>query len=139
MRKDIGRDIPFEGNSMEDYLGMVFLPSEKEGTVIHAEMPVDHRTCQPFGVINGGASLALAETLAGHGSWELCREGEIPCGMQVTGNHVAPIRVGKKVHAAGRLIHRGTTTHIWDVDVTDADTDKLISSVRVVNYIIREK
>ena len=139
MRKVIGKDIPYEGNSMEDFLGMVFLPSSEDGTHIYAEMPVDHRTCQPFGIINGGASLALAETLAGHGSWELCRDGEFPCGMQVNGNHVAPIRVGKKVRAEGILIHRGQTTHIWDVNITNAETQQLISTVRVVNYIIREK
>ncbi|MCD8310379.1 MAG: hotdog fold thioesterase [Prevotellaceae bacterium] len=102
--------------SMTEHLGIVFLPDE--GDMVRAEMPVDHRTSQPFGMLNGGASLALAETLAGYGSLRRCREGEHACGMQVSGNHLSPVPVGGKVIARGKLVHEGKSTHVWDVEIS---------------------
>ena len=129
--------LPCLGNSMEDNLGIVFLPTDDDGT-IHAEMPVDHRTCQPYGTLHGGASLALAESLAGHGSLELCDENEIAFGMQVSGNHIRPVKIGNKVLANGTLTHKGSNTHIWDITVTTIE-NKLVASIRVVNYIKRRR
>ena len=95
---------PDYSNSMAEHLGIRFLPSTEDA--VHAEMPVDHRTSQPFGMLNGGASLALAEIVAGHGSMSLCREGEYACGVQVSGNHLSAVPVGGKVFATGlSLIH----------------------------------
>lgn len=118
--------------SMAGHLGIVFLPSAQDE--VRAEMPVDHRTSQPFGMLNGGASLALAEIVAGHGSLQLCEEGEYACGIQVSGNHVATASVGEKVTATGTLIRRTRSLHVWSIDVTTAN-DKLVSTVRVVNLI----
>ena len=83
---------PDYSNSMAEHLGIRFLPSTEDA--VHAEMPVDHRTSQPFGMLNGGASLALAEIVAGHGSTSLCREDEYACGVQVSGNHLSAVPVG---------------------------------------------
>lgn len=58
--------------------------------------------------------------------------------MQVNGNHIAPVKVGNKVHASGKLVHKGSTTHIWDITVQTPE-GKLVASIRVVNYIIRKK
>ncbi len=135
--KEKAKELPSIGNSLENQLGMVFLPTDTDGT-IHAEMPVDHRTCQPYGTLHGGASLALAESLAGYGSLELCGPNEIPMGMQVNGNHISPVMVGTTVHASGKLVHKGSTTHIWDITLTKPD-GKLVASIRVTNYIIRKK
>lgn len=99
-------------------------------------MPVDHRTSQPFGMLNGGASLALAEIVAGHGSMSLCREGEYACGVQVSGNHLSAVPVGGKVFATGKLIHRGRSSHIWNIDITTPQGE-LVSTVRVVNFILK--
>ena len=107
---------PDYSNSMAEHLGIRFLPSTEDA--VHAEMPVDHRTSQPFGMLNGGASLALAEIVAGHGSMSLCREGEYACGVQVSGNHLSAVPVGGKVFATGKLIHRGRSSHIWNIDIT---------------------
>ena len=137
MTKDTATERAYLGNSMENHLGIVFLPTDEDGTT-HAEMPVDNRTCQPYGTLHGGASLALAESLAGYSSWAYCPPNEIPVGMQVTGNHISPVKVGNKVHAIGKLVHKGSTTHIWDITIQTM-TGKLVASVRVVNYIIRKK
>lgn len=118
--------------SMIEHLGITFVPTS-DGTV-QAEMPVDHRTSQPFGMLSGGASLALAEMLAGYGSQQLCEEGKYPCGIQVSGNHLSGVPIGGKVIATGRLIHQGRSSHVWDVDITTPE-GRLVSTVRVVNFI----
>ena len=122
--------------SMADHLGICFLPSDED--TVRAEMPVDHRTSQPFGILNGGASLALAEIVAGHGSISLCHEGEYACGVQVSGNHISTVPVGGKVLATGTLIHRGGSSHIWNIDITTPQ-GQLVSTVRVVNFILKKK
>ncbi len=105
---------------------------------IEATMPVDHRTRQPFGILHGGATLALAETVAGVGTMRTLLEDEQSVGMQVSGNHISSAKEGDTVHAIATIIHRGRTTHIWNVDVFTS-AGKLVSSVRVVNYIIKKK
>ena len=130
---------PDYSNSMVGHLGITFLPPATDGDeTVRAEMPVDHRTSQPFGMLNGGASLALAEIVAGHGSMSLCRDGECACGMQVSGNHISPVPVGGKVIAPGRLIHRGSSSHIWNIDITTPE-GRLVSTVRIVNFIFKQK
>lgn len=136
MTKETTRN-PDYSNSMAGHLGITFLPTE-DCTTVYAEMPVDHRTSQPFGMLNGGASLALAEIVAGHGSLMMCGEGEYPCGMQVSGNHVAAVAVGNTVKATGRLLHRGSSSHVWNVDITTPD-GKLVSTVRVTNFIFKKR
>lgn len=127
---------PDYSNSMAEHLGIRFMPSATDE--VRAEMPVDHRTSQPFGMLNGGASLALAEIAAGHGSMSLCREGEYACGIQVSGNHISLVPVGGKVIANGQLIHRGNSSHIWNIDITTPE-GKLVSTIRVVNFILKKK
>lgn len=121
-----------EEGSMIEHLGIVLMAPE--GETVRAEMPVDHRTCQPFGMLSGGAVLALAEMLAGYGSVQLCGEGQQPCGLQVSANHVSSVKTGGKVLATGKLIHKGRSTHVWNVDVTTPE-GRLVSTVRVVNFI----
>ncbi|EJW91844.1 haloacid dehalogenase-like hydrolase, partial [gut metagenome] len=99
---------------------------------IEATMPVDERTVQPFGILHGGAALALAETVAGLGSMQLCSSGEICVGMQVSANHISSAHMGDTVQAVANLIHRGAQSHLWNVDVYTS-AHKLVSSVRVVN------
>lgn len=130
--------IPDLKGSMGEHLGIEFTGME-EGKVT-AIMPVDHRTCQPFGILNGGASLALAEIMAGHGSVPLCSPNEMPCGIQVSANHVGMVKVeeGAYVKATGTLIHRGRTTHIWNIDITTPE-GKLVSTARIVNQIVKKR
>ncbi len=123
-------------DSMTEHLGIVFLPDD--GETVRAEMPVDHRTSQPFGMLNGGASLALAEIVAGYGSLRHCREDEYACGMQVSGNHLSIVPVGGKVIACGKLVHEGRSTHVWDVEVATPE-GKAVSLVRVVYFVVKKR
>ena len=105
---------------------------------IEATMPVDERTRQPFGILHGGATLALAETVAGLGSMITCQPDEIVVGMQVSGNHVSSAHEGDTVRAVSTIVHRGRSSHVWNVDVFTS-TNKLVSSIRVVNSIMKKR
>lgn len=107
-------------------------------TRVEATMPVDERTRQPFGILHGGATLALAETVAGLGSMILAQPDEMVVGMQVSGHHMSSAHEGDTVRAVGTIIHKGRSSHVWNVDVFTS-TDKLVSSVRVVNSILKKK
>ena len=105
---------------------------------VEATMPVDHRTRQPFGILHGGATLALAETVAGLGSMILCQPDEFVVGMQVSGNHISSAHEGDTVRAVGTIVHKGRSSHVWNVDVFTS-TNKLVSSVRVVNSVLKKR
>lgn len=120
-------------NTMVGALGIRYT-HVAEGRV-EATMPVDNRTRQPFGVLHGGATLALAETVAGMGSLLLCKADEIVAGMQVSGNHISTAHEGDTVRAVGTIIHRGRSTHVWNVDIYTS-TAKLVSTIRVTNSIL---
>ena len=117
-------------------LGIVFTHLSRERT--EAVMPVDRKVCQPFGILHGGATLALAESVAGQGSLLLCEADEIPAGIQVSCNHISSAREGDKVRAVGTIIHKGRSTHVWNIDIFTS-TDKLISSIRIVNSILKKR
>lgn len=105
---------------------------------VEATMPVDHRTRQPFGILHGGATLALAETVAGLGSMILCQPDEMVVGMQVSGNHISSALEGDTVRAVGTIVHKGRSSHVWNVDVFTS-TNKLVSTVRVVNSVMKKR
>ena len=117
-------------------LGMEFLSTPEDDTCI-ARMKVDERNRQPFGFLSGGASLALAENVAGVGSSALC-PGCACVGIEVSGSHVKAVAEGDTVTAYARMLHKGTTLHVWNVDIKDSQGD-LISNVRVTNYVISPK
>lgn len=104
---------------------------------IEATMPVDQRTRQPFGILHGGATLALAETVAGLGSMITCKPDEIVVGMQVSGNHISSAHEGDTVRAIATIVHKGRSSHVWNVDVFTS-TNKLVSSIRIVNSILKK-
>lgn len=105
---------------------------------VEATMPVDYRTRQPFGILHGGATLALAETVAGLGSMIICESDEIIVGMQVSGNHISSAHEGDTVRAVATIVHKGRSSHVWNVDVFTS-TNKLVSSIRVVNSVIKKR
>jgi uncharacterized protein (TIGR00369 family) len=122
-----------ETPNLSTALGMEFLSTPEADTCM-ARMRVDERNRQPFGYLSGGASLALAENVAGVGSSALC-EGCACLGVEVSCSHVKAVVEGDTVTAYARLLHGGRSLHVWQVDIKDSSGD-LISSVRVTNYII---
>src|SRR4051812_21634040 len=97
-------------NTLLKSLGIEITQIEK-GKVI-ATMPVDERTRQPFGILHGGASVALAETVASVGSYELVdKETEAVAGLEINANHVRPKTEGV-VTAIATVLHQGRTTQV---------------------------
>ena len=135
---DVGRinEIINAKPNLSTALGMEFFSTPEADTCV-ARMKVDERNRQPFGFLSGGASLALAENVAGVGSSALC-PGCACVGIEVSGSHVKAVVEGDTVTAYARLLHQGTTLHVWNVDIKDTSGD-LISNVRVTNYIIKQK
>ena len=118
---------------MATKMGMVF-HSTPEPDTCAASMRVDESSRQPMGYLSGGASLALAETLAGAGSAALCPD-KVCVGIQVSGSHVRAVPDGDTVNALARIVHQGATLHVWNVDLTDG-CGRLISTAHVTNYIL---
>lgn len=121
---------------MATVMGMEFISTPDPDTCM-ARMKVDENSRQPMGYLSGGASLALAETLAGAGSSVLC-PGKICVGINVSGTHVKAVPEGDTVTAMAHIVHTGNTLHVWNVDITDT-SGELISTASVTNYIIDKK
>lgn len=104
-----------EGN-LVGHLGIEFEEVTPERVI--ATMPVDHRTVQPFGILHGGASVALAETVASVGAVLNAGEGRTAVGMEINANHVRP-RSSGRVRAVGTPAHVGKSSTVWEVRITD--------------------
>lgn len=110
--------------------------SKVQEGLIEAVFEVSNQISQPFGLLHGGASLAIAESVAGMGSIYLCEEDQNVVGAQISANHISSARIGDQLLARGTLLHRGRLTHVWNVDIIRPATHKLISTIRVTNQII---
>ena len=117
-------------------LGMHFI-STPEPDTLQASMKVDERNRQPFGFLSGGASLALAENVAGIGSLATC-PGQIAVGINVSGPHVQAVSEGDTVTAYAKLVHKGRTLHTWEVAIKNT-AGELICTVQVTNYVFTPK
>ena len=124
-------------NTIMENLG-IRVTKVEEGYV-EATMPVDRRTRQPMGIIHGGANLVLAETVAGYGSILYLKNNELQYGMQVSGNHISTAHEGDTVRAEARILHRGRSSHVWDVEIYSESARSLVCSVRVTNAIVRKR
>jgi 1,4-dihydroxy-2-naphthoyl-CoA hydrolase len=105
---------------------------------ISGKMPVDERTKQPFGLLHGGASVVLAETLGSVGS-NLCVDtSKYACvGLEINANHIKSAKSGY-VYGRAELIHEGKSTHIWDVKITNAEGE-LVCVSRLTVAVIEKR
>ena len=127
--KDLGK------NTLGDLLGMVF--TEIGPDFIKATMPVDHRTKQPYGLLHGGASVALAETLGSVGAGLVVDPAKYQCvGLEINANHVRSVSDGF-VTGITTPIHIGGSTHIWDIKIYDK-RDKLVCISRLTVAILKK-
>lgn len=123
-------------NTLIDLLGIEIVELSEERAV--ATMPVDKRTHQPFGLLHGGASVALAETIASIATFNLIdKETEICVGLEINANHLK----GKKdgvVTAIGTPLHRGKSTMVWDIKIVD-ENGALICISRCTMAILKKR
>ncbi len=131
---DLDVFIQMSKNTLSDHLGIEFL--EKGDNYLIARMPVDHRTKQPFGLLHGGASVALAETLGSIAS-VLCLddpEKQKAVGLEINANHLRSVTEGW-VYGKVTPIHIGKRTHIWDIRITN-DEEKPVCVSRLTVAIV---
>lgn len=86
---------------------------------LSASMPVDERTHQPYGILHGGASVVLAETVGSIASYQCIDTSRFYCvGLDINANHLRAVRSGR-VTAVAKAVHLGRTTHVWDIRLHD--------------------
>ena len=130
------KEIRLKQDGLSNTLGMEFLSTPDPDTC-QARMKVDSRNRQVFGFLSGGATLALAENLAGVGSMTLC-PNNICVGINVSGSHLKAVVEGDTVTAYAKLQYKGRTLHQWQVDIKNT-AGELISTVQVTNYVLNPK
>ena len=114
------------------------LTSIKKGE-IKATMPVDERTIQPFGILHGGASVVLAETLASIGGWlNLKGKEQTTVGVEINANHIRPVKKGGEVEGVAAPIRRGRKIHVWEVKIFTPEK-KLVCVSRCTLAVVSKK
>lgn len=127
---------PLGKNTMGEHIGLHF--TEVGADYLVATMPVDHRTHQPYGLLHGGASAALAETLGSVCSALVIDPEKFICvGIEINANHVRSVRSGF-VTGTCTPIHIGATTHVWDIRIKD-ERNKLVCISRLTVAILKKK
>lgn len=120
-----------QGN-MVGHLGIQF--TRLEPTWLEATMSVDARTTQPFGLLHGGASVVLAETLGSVAGYLCSREGQQVVGLEVNANHLRAVR-GGKVRGICRALHTGRRHQVWQIEIKD-EQGQLCCVARLTTSII---
>ncbi|MEP7164560.1 MAG: hotdog fold thioesterase [Ferruginibacter sp.] len=123
-------------DTMADHLGMEW--TEMGPGFLKMRMPVNERTKQPYGLLHGGASCALAETVGSIGSHLIIDPEKYLCvGLEINANHISSARSGFVIATATPL-HTGSTTHVWDIKIHD-EKNKLICVCRLTVAILKKK
>ena len=122
------------GTAMEP-LGIVF--SELGPDYLRGTMPVDARTRQPYGLLHGGASVLLAETLGSTAAGRCVDEDEGVVGIEINANHLAGVREGV-VTGTARPLHVGRSTQVWEIRIEDA-LGRLACISRLTLAVIRRR
>ena len=123
----------FGKGTMADFLGMEWTSIGDD--FLEMSMPVNEKTKQPYGLLHGGASCVLAETVGSVASALVIDMDKFYCvGLEINANHVRGAREGKVIGKATPL-HLGKTTHVWDIKIKDSN-DKLICVSRLTMAII---
>ena len=136
-KKDLSlEDIkPLTPNTMGKHLGMEWVTIGD--TFMQMRMPVDERTKQPYGLLHGGASCALAETIGSVASYFVIDNEKFICvGLEINANHIRSVTKGF-VTATCMPLHIGASTHVWDIKITD-ERDKLICVSRLTVAILKK-
>ncbi len=123
------------GESVSAYLGMTFTEIGDDYIVI--EMPVTPKAHQPMGLLHGGVSAYIIETIGSVGSTLLIDlNNEHPVGLEINANHIKGIKTGF-IKAVAKLVHGGRRTHIWQVDIHNKENGDLICTGRLTVMIVQ--
>ena len=129
-------DLVITPGTMGEFLRMQWV--ELGNDFLRLSMPVDERTMQPFSILHGGASCALAETIGSVGSWLILDQSKSICvGLEINANHIRSAKAGI-VTATAKPLHLGRSTHVWDIRIHDT-SDNLICVSRLTVAILEKK
>ncbi len=120
-------------NTLAEALGIEI--TEIGADFVRGRMPVDRRTLQPYGLLHGGASVALAETLGSLGGALAAPDGTQVVGLEINANHLRGKREGW-VTGTARPMHLGRTTQVWEIRIED-DTQALVCTSRLTLAVVR--
>jgi 1,4-dihydroxy-2-naphthoyl-CoA hydrolase len=133
---DLEKMFPLGKGTLGEHLGMEFMDLGED--YLKARMPVDHRTRQPYGLLHGGASVALAETVGSIGSALVIDHENYFCvGMEINANHLRSVKSGYVV-ATAKPLHLGSNSHVWDIKIHD-EAGNLVCVSRLTVAIIKRK
>lgn len=133
-KQDLASINAFNKNTLMEVLGIECIEIGDDYLV--STMPVDNRTHQPLGLLHGGASAALIESIGSMGSTLLIDlSKEAPVGIEINANHIGSVKSGM-VKGIGKIVHAGKRTHLWQVDIFDMSTEKLICTGRLTIMIV---
>jgi len=122
--------------TMGDHIGIAF--TEIGTDFMKATMPVDHRTIQPYGLLHGGASCVLAETIGSVASAKIIDPEKFICvGIEINANHIRSVREGL-VTGIVKPLHIGNSTHVWDIKIYD-EREKLVCVSRLTVAILKKQ
>ena len=126
----------FGKGTMTEHLGVELVELGKD--FFKAKMPVDHRTIQPYGLLHGGASCVLAETIGSVASHLVIDPIQFYCvGIEINANHIRSAKEGF-VYGTCSPLHIGSSTHVWDIRITNEE-EKLICISRLTVAIMKKK
>jgi 1,4-dihydroxy-2-naphthoyl-CoA hydrolase len=126
----------FGKGTMSEHLGIEWV--EIGENFFKAKMPVDQRTQQPYGLLHGGASCVLAETIGSVASYLVIDSSQFYCvGIEINANHIRSAKEGF-VYGTCSPLHIGSSTHVWDIRITNEE-DKLICISRLTVAIMKKK
>ncbi|MAO65514.1 MAG: esterase [Balneola sp.] len=125
----------FKHKHMGHALGMEFQHIAKKEII--ATMPVNENSVQPFGLLHGGASVALAETLCSVGGWFLLEDKDkTVVGVEINANHIRSVKMGGKVTGTAKPIHMGRKIQVWECEIRD-EKGKLVCTSRCTLAVIK--
>lgn len=123
-------------NTMSSYLGIEFIDIGDQ--YLTARMPIDHRTKQPLGIMHGGASCVLAETVGSTAAQYCIDFSKFYCvGLDINTNHIRAIKEGDVI-AIAKPFHLGKSTQVWSIEIKDK-TDQLVSINRLTMAVLARK
>ena len=123
--------------TMGDALGIEFQVVSRDE--MRATMPVSENTIQPFGILHGGASVALAETLASVGAYlNVDHNTQMAVGLEINANHIKPVRLGGSVTGIATPIHKGAKTQVWEIRI-ETETGKLVCISRCTLAVVKRR
>jgi 1,4-dihydroxy-2-naphthoyl-CoA hydrolase len=106
---------------------------------VKATMPVNENTIQPFGILHGGASIALAETIVSIGAWlNIDENTKAAVGIEINANHIRAVKKGSSVIGTGIPVHLGNKTQVWEAKIRRQENNKLVCISRCTLAIVNK-